>query len=63
MVDKDGEVAGLIVERAMTIQRRPPDTKASLRATTCSFGSLEKSRDRSNSPPPVSGGGISANVS
>ena len=53
MEDKHGEVACLIVERAMGIQRRPPCVQAGLRVTTRSFGSLEKSRDRSNSPPSV----------
>lgn len=45
MADKCGEVAGLTVERAMGIQRRPPPSQPTPNFTSWRFGNLEKSKD------------------
>lgn len=66
MVDKRGDVVGLSVERAMGIQDRPPSAEPTLKPKFASrrFGSLEKSKDRSNvSLASASGEGVSVGIS
>ena len=64
MASKRGEVAGLRVERAVGIERRPPPLQRTPKRTSWRFGSLEKSKDRSKvSRPSMSEGSISVNTS
>jgi len=62
MVDKHGDVVGLVVKRAMGIQRRPPCVQASLRVTACRLGSLERLGGAFKLPS-TSGSGISLDLS
>ena len=46
IMDKRGEVAGLMVERAAETQSRPPPTQRTPKSTSWRFGNLEKLKDR-----------------
>ena len=64
MVDKFGEVAIFMVERATGIQSRPPPVQPTANSTSRRFGNLEKLKDRSKaSRPTTSEGGNSVSTS